>query len=314
MRYLITGGCGFIGCNFVRKLLAEEPDAEVTNIDLLTYAGSEENLADVADDPRYHFLKADIGDAAAMKDIFDIAEIDIVLNFAAESHVDRSIESPEDFVRTNVVGTANLVQLAREKGVTRFVQISTDEVYGSLGDDGHFTEETPLNPSSPYSASKASADLLLLASHHTYGQDVVVTRCSNNYGPYQFPEKLIPLMITKALADEPLPVYGDGSNVRDWIHVDDHCDGILAAMRKGKAGEVYNFGASCEWKNLDLVKQLLATVGKPETLISFVTDRLGHDLRYAIDSSKAETELGWRPKWTFEDGLQQTVDWYSSRG
>lgn len=315
MHYLITGGCGFIGCNFIRRLFAEEPDAQVTNIDLLTYAGSTENLADVAEKAgdNYRFIKADIGDAAAMTEIFAANKFDRVINFAAESHVDRSIDHPADFVSSNIVGTANLIELARKHAVPRYVQISTDEVYGSLGAEGFFTEETPIRPSSPYSASKASADLLVLAAFHTFGQDVVITRCSNNYGPHQFPEKLIPLMITKALADQPLPVYGDGKNVRDWIHVEDHCAGIKAAMEKGKAGEVYNFGASEEWQNIELVKALLKHVGKPETLITYVKDRPGHDLRYAIDSSKAKNELGWEPKWTFDEGLKQTVDWYVSR-
>jgi len=315
MHYLITGGCGFIGCNFIRRLFAEEPDAQVTNIDLLTYAGSTDNLADVAEKAgdNYRFIKADIGEAAAMAEVFETNKFDRVINFAAESHVDRSIDNPADFVSSNIVGTANLIELARKHSVPRYVQISTDEVYGSLGDEGFFTEETPIQPSSPYSASKASADLLVLAAFHTFGQDVVITRCSNNYGPHQFPEKLIPLMITKALSDQSLPVYGDGKNVRDWIHVEDHCAGIKAAMEKGKSGEVYNFGASEEWQNIELVKALLKHVGKPETLISYVADRLGHDLRYAIDSSKAKNELGWEPKWTFNDGLKQTVDWYVAR-
>jgi dTDP-glucose 4,6-dehydratase len=315
MNYLITGGCGFIGCNFIRKLFAEEPDAQVTNIDLLTYAGSTDNLADVAEKAgdQYKFIKADIGDAAAMATVFEAQKFDRVINFAAESHVDRSIDNPADFVSSNIVGTANLIELARKHDVPRYVQISTDEVYGSLGDEGFFTEETPIQPSSPYSASKASADLLVLAAYHTFGQDVVITRCSNNYGPHQFPEKLIPLMITKALSDQSLPVYGNGKNVRDWIHVEDHCAGIKAAMERGKAGEVYNFGASEEWQNIDLVKALLRHVGKPESLITYVADRLGHDLRYAIDSSKAHNELGWEPMWTFDDGLKQTVDWYVAR-
>jgi dTDP-glucose 4,6-dehydratase len=315
MHYLITGGCGFIGCNFIRGLLADKPDARVTNVDALTYAGSEANLADVAaeNSERYAFVRADIGDAAAMAALFEENAFDAVVNFAAESHVDRSIVSPQDFVHTNIVGAATLLQLARECKVGRFLQVSTDEVYGSLGPEGLFTEETPIRPSSPYSASKAAADLLVLAAHHTYGQDVLVTRCSNNYGPYQFPEKLIPLMITKALAREPLPVYGDGSNVRDWIHVEDHCEGIRAALAKGKAGEVYNFGADCEWRNLDLVKALLRAVGRPEDLIAFVTDRPGHDLRYAIDSTKSRRELGWGPRRSFEEGLRATVEWYVAR-
>ena len=317
MHYLVTGGCGFIGSHFVRTLLAEEAGCEVTNVDLLTYAGRRENLSDVeaAQPDRYRFVQGDISDAAAMRSLFEGADFDAVVNFAAESHVDRSISDPGSFVQTNVVGTANLVELAREFGVGRFVQISTDEVYGSLGDDDPpFSEMTPLEPSSPYSASKASGDLLALAAHRTYGQDVVVTRCSNNYGPYQFPEKLIPLMIAKAGAGEPLPVYGDGCNVRDWIHVVDHCRGILAALKKGKAGEVYNFGADCERTNIEIVKAILGLMGKPESLISFVTDRLGHDWRYAIDSAKAHDALGWSPLMDFEEGLRSTVDWYGERG
>ena len=315
MNYLITGGCGFIGCNFIRRLFAEDAAVTVTNIDLLTYAGSEENLADIAATAgdRYRFIRADIGDAAAVEEIISGGQFDILINFAAESHVDRSITSPADFVNSNIVGTANLLQSAREHGIPRFVQISTDEVYGSLGESGFFTESTPLAPSSPYSASKAAADLLVLAAFHTYGQDVVITRCSNNYGPYQFPEKLIPLMITKALAGEKLPVYGDGQNVRDWIHVDDHCAGIAIAAARGKAGEVYNFGGNNEHKNLDLVKALHTSLGKGEDLIEFVKDRPGHDQRYAIDASKARNELGWIPTWNFDAGLQQTVDWYCAR-
>jgi dTDP-glucose 4,6-dehydratase len=317
MHYLVTGGCGFIGSHFVRLLLEEEPGCEVTNVDLLTYAGRRENLSDVeaAQPEQYRFVQGDISDAAAMRTLFEGGRFDAVVNFAAESHVDRSISDPGSFVQTNVVGTANLVELAREFGVGRFVQISTDEVYGSLGDeDAPFSETTPLDPSSPYSASKASGDLLALAAHRTYGQDVVVTRCSNNYGPYQFPEKLIPLMIAKAGADEALPVYGDGRNVRDWIHVGDHCRGILAALKNGKAGEVYNFGADCERTNIEIVKAILGLMGKPESLISFVTDRLGHDWRYAIDSAKAREELGWSPLMDFEEGLRSTVDWYGERG
>lgn len=315
MNYLITGGCGFIGCNFIRRLFAENGDVSVTNIDLLTYAGSEANLADIAATAgdRYRFIQADIGDSKAVEEIIAGGKFDLLINFAAESHVDRSITSPQDFVNSNIVGTANLLQSAREHKIPRFVQISTDEVYGSLGDTGYFTETTPLAPSSPYSASKAAADLLALAAFHTYGQDIVITRCSNNYGPYQFPEKLIPLMITKALAGERLPVYGDGQNVRDWIHVDDHCAGIAIAAAKGEAGQVYNFGGNNERKNLELVKALLKSLNQSEDLIEFVQDRLGHDRRYAIDPSKARNELGWIPTWNFEAGLQQTVDWYTAR-
>ena len=313
MDYLITGGCGFIGCNFIRLLLRDDPEANVTNVDKLTYAGRRENLSDVEADFsfRYRFVKADIADREAMRHLFAEADFDCVINFAAESHVDKSIVSPDDFVQTNIVGTSILVELARANRVPRFVQISTDEVYGELGDDGFFTEETPLQPSSPYSASKASADLLVHAAHRTYGQHVVITRCSNNYGPYQFPEKLIPVIITRAMEGLAIPVYGEGKNVRDWIHVDDHCRGILAAMREGQPGEVYNFGSENEWHNIDLVTKILAMLGKPESLIEYVTDRPGHDARYAIDAAKAQSELGWAPTVDFDEGLQQTIDWYA---
>jgi dTDP-glucose 4,6-dehydratase len=315
MRYLVTGGYGFIGSHFIRLLLEDDLQCQVTNVDLLTYAGRETNLSDVrtghAD--RYDFVKADIADVAAMRDIFDGGGFDAVINFAAESHVDRSISDPGRFVETNVLGTSNLVGLAREFKVSRFLQISTDEVYGSLDTgDMPFTEKTPLNPSSPYSASKAGADLLVLAAHHTFGQDVVITRCSNNYGPCQFPEKLIPLMISRALADELLPVYGDGGNVRDWIHVVDHCHGILAALKKGGAGGIYNIGADCERTNLEIVRGILEILGKPESLISFVDDRPGHDWRYAINSSKVRDELNWEPSRGFDSGLRETIAWYQS--
>ena len=316
MNYLITGGCGFIGCNFIRRLFAEDGDVSVTNVDLLTYAGSEENLADIAATAgdRYRFIRADIGDGAAVDEIIAGAKFDILINFAAETHVDRSIENPQIFVQSNIVGTSNLLHSAREHGVPRFVQISTDEVYGSLGETGLFTETSPLAPSSPYSASKTSADLLVLAAHHTFGQDVVITRCSNNYGPYQFPEKYIPLMIQKALADEKLTIYGDGGNVRDWIHVEDHCAGVAIVAARGRPGEVYNLGGGNERNNLDIARALLEALGKGEDLIGFVKDRPGHDWRYAIDASKARNELGWIPTWNFEAGLRQTVDWYVARG
>jgi len=313
MHYLVTGGCGFIGSHFVRLLLAEDAQCEVSNIDLLTYAGREGNLEDViaAHANRYHFIKEDISEGAVMRGVFQRGEFDAVINFAAESHVDRSISDPDRFVQTNVVGTANLVGLAREFNVARFIQVSTDEVYGSLrAGDQSFTETTPLSPSSPYSASKAGADLLVLAAHRTFGQDVVITRCSNNYGPCQFPEKLIPLMISKALSDEELPVYGDGGNVRDWIHVGDHCRGILAALENGKSGEIYNLGADCERTNLEIVREILKILDKPESLVSFVKDRPGHDWRYAINSAKARNELGWQPKRDFGSGLRETIEYY----
>jgi len=312
MRILVTGGCGFIGSNFIRYILQHYKPAYVTNVDVLTYAGNIANLEGVVEEhgERYEFFKADIANADLMDALMTEHQFYAVINFAAESHVDRSINDPLNFIHTNVIGTSVLLECARRHGVQRFVQISTDEVYGSLGAAGRFTEQSPLDPSSPYSASKASADLLALASCKTYGQDVLVTRCSNNYGPYQFPEKLIPLMIIKALRDEPLPVYGDGKNVRDWIQVDDHCAGIVAALFEGKPGTVYNFGGNSEMVNLDLVRMILDRLGKPQSLISFVPDRLGHDRRYAIDSAFAQRELGWKPLRSFKEGLDETVQWY----
>jgi dTDP-glucose 4,6-dehydratase len=306
---LVTGGCGFIGSNFVRHLLATDPAVSVVNLDALTYAGNLANLADLAGHPRYAFLKGDVTSrddvrAAMRRGVTD------VINFAAESHVDRSIQDSGPFVRTNVLGTQVLLDAAREFKVSRYVQVSTDEVYGSLGATGFFTEETPLHPNSPYSASKAGADLLVMAYHHTFGLDAVVTRCSNNYGPYQFPEKLIPLFVTNLLEGRPVPVYGDGMQVRDWIHVLDHCRGVEAAWRNGKPGEVYNFGGRCEKANIELTKLLLRLLDRPESLIRYVEDRPGHDRRYAIDCAKAERELGWRPQVTFDEGLAQTVEWY----
>ena len=312
MRILVTGGCGFIGSNFIRYLLARNASAKITNIDALTYAGNPANLSGVVEDygERYEFLKADICDAEKVDQVLGKHDYFAVINFAAESHVDRSIDSPGDFIHTNVVGTSTLLNAARRHGVERFVQISTDEVYGSLGPEGKFSENSPIEPSSPYSASKASADLLALAYHHTYGMRVVITRCSNNYGPYQFPEKLIPLMIIKAMGGNALPVYGDGLNVRDWIHVEDHCAAILAALMNGKSGEVYNIGSDGELRNIDVVKRILAHLGKPESLIEYVTDRLGHDRRYAIDSTKAHRELQWKPSHRHEEGIIETIDWY----
>ena len=284
----------------------------MSNVDVLTYAGNPANLDGVVEEhgEHYEFFKADIANADQMDALMTEHQFYAVINFAAESHVDRSINSPLNFIHTNVVGTSVLLDTARRHGVQRFVQISTDEVYGSLGKTGKFTERSPLDPSSPYSASKAGADLLALACHKTYGQEVIVTRCSNNYGPYQFPEKFIPLMIIKALRDEPLPVYGDGLNVRDWIHVQDHCAAVVAALFEGKPGAVYNFGGGNEMVNLDVVKLILKKLGKPESLISFVTDRLGHDRRYAIDSSFAQRELKWKPLRSFEEGLEETIQWY----
>ncbi len=312
MRLLVTGGCGFIGSNFIRYVLHHYGPAMITNVDALTYAGNLANLDGVAAQygERYEFLHADICDAEKIDALLAQQQFFAVLNFAAESHVDRSIDSPGDFIHTNVVGTSTLLNAARRHGVRRFVQISTDEVYGSLGPEGKFSETSPIEPSSPYSASKASADLLALAYHHTYGQEVVITRCSNNYGPYQFPEKLIPLMIINALSDKPLPVYGDGLNVRDWIHVEDHCAAIFSALMNGTAGEVYNVGSDGEMANIDVVKMILAHLGKPESLIKYVPDRLGHDRRYAIDSSKAHRALEWKPLHQHEQGIRETIDWY----
>ena len=312
MRLLITGGCGFIGSNFVRHVLEHYKSALVSNLDALTYAGNPENLAGVKDEhgERYEFHHADIADAEAIEQVFSKHQYFAVVNFAAESHVDRSIDTPENFIHTNVVGTNILLEAARRHGVKRFLQVSTDEVYGSLGSHGRFTEESPIQPSSPYSASKAGADLLALAYFRTYGLEAVVTRCSNNYGRYQYPEKLIPLMIIKALNDQPLPVYGDGMNVRDWIHVDDHNRAVMSALLEGQPGEVYNIGADCEEHNIDVVKRILAHLDKPLSLIQYVEDRLGHDRRYAIDSRKTRAELGWQPLHKFADGLAETIDWY----
>jgi dTDP-glucose 4,6-dehydratase len=312
MRLLVTGGCGFIGSNFVRFVLEHYQPEFVTNIDVLTYAGNPNNLAGVAEryGERYEFFQNDIADADAIAEIFARHKFYAVVNFAAESHVDRSIYDPGNFIHTNVIGTEVLLEAARRYGVKRFVQISTDEVYGSLGPEGRFTESSPISPSSPYSASKASADLLVLAAHKTFGQEVVITRCSNNYGPYQFPEKLIPLMITNALADKKLPVYGDGLNVRDWIHVEDHCRAIMAVLLDGRAGEVYNVGSDGEMENIAVVELILETLSKPHDLISYVTDRLGHDRRYAIDSTKIQTELRWTPLHTLQEGIPETIKWY----
>src|SRR5216117_1982537 len=312
MLILITGGCGFIGSNFIRYILQHYKPASVSNVDVLTYAGNLANLDGVAEEhgERYEFFKADISNSDQMDALMTEHQFYAVINFAAESHVDRSINSPLNFIHTNVVGTSVLLDCARRHGVQRVVQISTDEVYGSLGATGKFTEQSPLDPSSPYSASKAGADLLALASYKTYGQEVLVTRCSNNYGPYQFPEKLIPLMIIKALREDPLPVYGDGMNVRDWIHVKDHCAAVVAALFEGKPGSIYNFGGDGEMLNIDVVKTILDKLGKPHSLISFVTDRLGHDRRYAIDSSFAQRELNWKPRRNFKEGLDETIRWY----
>ena len=311
MHLIVTGGCGFIGSNFVRLILEERPDWRITNVDKLTYAGNPANLADLASNPRYGFSKADIGDKGAMAALFS-QRPDAIVHFAAESHVDRSITGPEIFVQTNVLGTQILLECAREIKIGRFLHVSTDEVYGSLGPTGFFTETTPYAPNSPYSASKAGSDLLMRAYHHTFGMDAVITNCSNNYGPYQYPEKLIPLLITNLMDGLSIPIYGDGKNVRDWLHVEDHCRGILLALEKGKAGETYNIGGGNEWKNIDIARELLRLLGKDESSVRFVPDRLGHDLRYAIDSSKIQRELGWKPRHGFETGLPATVEWYKT--
>ncbi len=313
MKLLVTGGAGFIGSNFVHYMLREHADVEIVNVDLLTYAGNPDNLRPVADDPRHRFVRADVADRAAMEPLF--AEgVDAVVHFAAESHVDRSIADPAVFVRTNVLGTQTLLDLALQyrDRVGKFVQISTDEVYGSLGDTGYFSETSPLAPNSPYSASKAGADLLVRAYHETYGLNVNITRCSNNYGPYQFPEKLVPLMIMNALEDKPLPLYGDGLNVRDWLHVEDHCRAVDLVLRNGRPGEVYNIGGHNERTNLDVVRTILRELGKPESLITFVPDRPGHDRRYAIDAAKIRRELGWAPRYDFAAGIRETIRWYTA--
>ncbi|MBK8268494.1 MAG: dTDP-glucose 4,6-dehydratase [Planctomycetes bacterium] len=310
---LVTGGAGFIGSNFIRHLLAADRSVRIVNADCLTYAGNLENLADVtADEPRYTFAKADICETATIVALCHEHGIDSIINFAAESHVDRSIEGAAPFIRTNVQGTLSLLEAARACGNLRFLQVGTDEVYGTLGDEGLFTESTPLDPHSPYSASKAAADHLVSAFGTTYGLPVIITRCSNNYGPFQFPEKMIPLMINNARQNKPLPVYGDGSNIRDWLHVEDHCTAIHAALCIGRPGRVYNIGGNSERKNIDVVKTILKFMGKPDSLITYVKDRPGHDFRYAIDATRARDELGWLPMTKFETGIEQTINWYLS--
>ncbi len=311
MKWLVTGGAGFIGSNFIRHVLETYTDVEVVNLDALTYAGNLENLADIQDDPRYTFVKGDIRSKEDLLALFESHQFDAILNFAAESHVDRSLHfGVQSFIETNVLGTQLLLDLCRQFEVARFLQVSTDEVYGSLGSEGRFTEQTPLEPNNPYSATKAGADCLVRAAVHSHGLNSVITRCSNNYGPYQFPEKLIPLMIANAVEDKPLPVYGDGLHVRDWIYVRDHCAAIDAVLRRGKQGEVYNIGSMYDVPNIEIVKGILAHLNKPETLITYVKDRPGHDRRYAMDNTKISTELGWNPAYTFSDGLQRTIDWY----
>ncbi len=312
MRLLITGGCGFIGSNFIRYILEHYGPAFVTNVDALTYAGSLSNVTGLAEKygERYEFFHADIASAQQMEALMQKHQFYAVVNFAAESHVDRSINSPQNFIHSNVAGMSVILDLARRHGIKRFVQISTDEVYGSLGPEGRFTETTTLDPSSPYSASKAGADLLALAFQRTFGQEVVIVRSSNNYGPYQFPEKLIPLMIIKALRGERLPVYGDGLNVRDWIHVEDFCRAVFAVLLEGKPGEIYNVGGDGEMRNIDVVKMILAHLKQPESLIEYVPDRPGHDRRYAMDWGKIHRELGWKPLHRPAGGIGSTIDWY----
>ncbi|WP_219835817.1 dTDP-glucose 4,6-dehydratase [Paenibacillus sp. R14(2021)] len=312
MKLLVTGGAGFIGSNFIRYMIERYPDYLIVNMDALTYAGNLENLVSIEGCPNYEFVRGDICDAQLVRHTIEGFGIDTIVNFAAESHVDRSITDPDIFIKTNVLGTQVLLGAARELGIAKYVQISTDEVYGSLGDTGYFTEETPLAPNSPYSASKAAGDLLVRAYHETYGMNVNITRCSNNYGPYHFPEKLIPLMVTNALEGKQLPVYGDGKNVRDWLHVMDHASAVDLVLHEGKAGEVYNIGGHNERRNIDIVQTILALLGKSEELIQYVEDRKGHDRRYAIDPSKIASELGWRPVYTFESGIQETVAWYQN--
>lgn len=308
-KILVTGGCGFIGSNFIRHVLNDKKDIELVNLDSLTYAGNLENLADVENDSKYRFVKGSITDRETVRCVMQDGVTDVI-HFAAESHVDRSIQDSGPFVQSNVVGTQILLDVAKELNIKKYVQVSTDEVYGSLGDVGFFTENTPLAPNSPYSASKAAADLLVRSYVHTFAFPACITRCSNNYGPYQFPEKLIPLFITRLLNDQSVPVYGDGKNIRDWLHVIDHCEAIYAVWERGRVGEVYNIGGKCEKTNLQLTHELLDILEKPYSLIQYVADRPGHDRRYAIDCSKIESELGWQPKYEFASGLRQTVDWY----
>ncbi|WP_183597341.1 dTDP-glucose 4,6-dehydratase [Paenibacillus phyllosphaerae] len=311
MRLLVTGGAGFIGSNFIRYMVERYPDYTIVNLDLLTYAGNLENLSDVEDHPNYYFVHGDIADPALVERTLKEYTLDTIVNFAAESHVDRSIADPSVFVRTNVIGTQVLLEAARRHSIAKYVQISTDEVYGTLGATGYFTEKTPLAPNSPYSASKAGADLLVRAYYETYGLNMNITRCSNNYGPYHFPEKLIPLMVTNAIDDLPLPVYGDGKHVRDWLHVRDHAAAIDLVLHKGEPGEVYNIGGHNERYNIDIVQRVLKLMNKPESLIRYVPDRLGHDRRYAIDPTKMMSELGWQPSYTFDRGIEETVGWYT---
>ncbi|PEP93445.1 dTDP-glucose 4,6-dehydratase [Bacillus wiedmannii] len=310
MKVLVTGGAGFIGSNFVRYMVKKYPEYNIVNLDALTYAGNLENLKDIEEVSNYKFIKGDIADRQFINQLFKEEKFDYVLNFAAESHVDRSITNPDIFIQTNIQGTQVLLDAAKNAEVKKYLQVSTDEVYGTLGETGYFTEDTPLASNSPYSSSKAGADLLVRAYHETFGLPVNITRCSNNYGPFHFPEKLIPLMIINALNDKQLPVYGDGLNVRDWLHVEDHCQAIDLVLHEGKNGEVYNVGGNNERTNIEIVKTILKVLDKPESLIKYVTDRPGHDRRYAIDATKLREELGWSPKYNFDTGIEQTIKWY----
>lgn len=310
MKLLITGGAGFIGSCFIRHILNTYPDYKIINLDILGYAGNIDNLKDVKNNPNYKFVHGDICDKNLVAELME--NTDCCINFAAETHVDRSITGPEIFVLTNVLGTQNLLNWAKEFKIKRYLQVSTDEVYGSLGKTGYFTEKTSLAPNSPYSASKASADMIVRSYFKTYKTPVLITRCSNNYGPYQYPEKLIPLFITNAIQDKQVPVYGDGLNVRDWLYVYDHCGAIDAVLHKGKEGEVYNIGGNNEKNNLEITKIILKELNKPESLIKYVEDRLGHDRRYAIDSTKIQQELGWNPEMNFEQGIKNTIKWYKN--
>jgi dTDP-glucose 4,6-dehydratase len=310
MNLLVTGGAGFIGSNFIQYMLENYPHYKIINLDALTYAGNLENLKEIECDSDYTFVKGNIANRELVDYVIKTSAIDVIVNFAAESHVDRSIINPEIFTQSNILGTQVLLDVAKEYQILKYVQISTDEVYGSLGDSGYFTEETPLAPNSPYSASKASADLMVRAYHETFGLNVNITRCSNNYGPYHFPEKLIPLTITNTLKGLPTPVYGKGHNVRDWLHVKDHCSAIDLVIHQGKSGEIYNIGSHNERKNIEVIELILQKLGKSMEYIQFVTDRPGHDKRYAIDPTKITSHLGWKPKYTFERGISETIEWY----
>ncbi|MDN3361252.1 dTDP-glucose 4,6-dehydratase [Priestia megaterium] len=310
MNILVTGGAGFIGSNFVRHMVETYPSYGIVNYDLLTYAGNLENLKDIEGHENYTFVKGDINNRELVDHLVKYHNIDVIVNFAAESHVDRSITEPDVFIKSNVLGTQALLDVAKANNLKKYVQVSTDEVYGSLGETGYFTEETPLDPNSPYSASKAGADMLVSAYHETFGMNVNITRCSNNYGPYHFPEKLIPLMVTNALEGKELPIYGDGKNVRDWLHVKDHCAAIDLVIHKGEPGEIYNVGGHNERTNNEIVHLIVEKLNAPKQLIKFVEDRLGHDRRYAIDPTKLTTELGWKPKYTFDTGIVETIQWY----